>query len=49
MAVGNLMAIGGETLTFTGKITSYGDGPCTGVVVCIGATLDFAPGSILND
>ncbi len=49
MAVGNLMAIGGETLTFTGTVTSYGNGPCTGVMVCIGSTLDFAPGSTLDD
>ena len=49
MAIGNLMAIGGETLTVTGAITSHGNGPCTGGMVCIGSTLDFAPGSTLND
>jgi hypothetical protein len=49
MAVGNLMAIGSQTLTFTGVVTSYGNGPCTGVMVCVGATLDFVPGSTLDD
>jgi fibronectin-binding autotransporter adhesin len=49
VSVNAIMVIEGGTDTFTGAVTTAGVGNCEGLMVCVGSTVVFAPGSSLKD
>jgi T5SS/PEP-CTERM-associated repeat protein len=49
ISVNSIMIINGGTDTFTGSVTTAGAGSCQGLMVCVGSTMVFVPGSSLTD
>ena len=49
VAVNSIMLLGPQSVTFNGRVQTYGVGACKGLMVCDGGIATFAAGSALVD